>query len=172
MLASPNSRPASPPRQWQTSSLEENYTPIGMVPVIRGNTISPKKVRAIRAPYELPNDQLKLTRRSMKSPYDRLHETQTHTIHKRDIQSGLVPEHILKNEPPAAGHTIKSTDFFPANKFDRPKATPSPLSFAHSMTTTTSPSKAQLQSYQSGLSPSVPIRIVSHQYARSGASYS
>ena len=110
----------------------------------------------------------------------------------------------MKNEPPAAGHTIKSTDFFPANKFDRPKTTPSPLCFAHSMTTTTSPSKAQLQvrleasapdprkvahhigkletsdplsptppqSYQSGLSPSVPIRIVSHQYARSGASYS
>ena len=92
MLASPNSRPASPPRQWQTSSLEENYTPvrdrlviiiarvlstrsrskrtshactnvtltnlatifvitefqIGMVPVIRGDAISPKKVRATR----------------------------------------------------------------------------------------------------------------------------
>ena len=98
-----------------------------------------------RAPYEMPNDILKITRRTMKSPFDRLHESQTHTIHKRDIQTGLVPDHILKNEPPAAGHIIKSTDFFPANKFDRPKTSPSPLCYAHSMAVTTSPTKAQLQ---------------------------
>lgn len=134
-----SSRPVSPSRQWQTSSVESDIMPNTMVPSIRQVDTIPAYITGGKLPettpaYSLPDEATKWNQRSIKSPFERLHTSGTHTVHRRDIERGLV----LKPEPTIA-KSFSSLDFAESSKklkaspirSLRPKTSPLPMTYAH-----------------------------------------
>ena len=82
--------------------------------------------------YNLPDAALAGTRRLERDPHRRRGSSPIRTLVKRDLDSGLIPDHLLSGEQPDVGlRRGSSLDFFKPSKNERPRTVPGPMNYAH-----------------------------------------
>ena len=148
---------------------EATYVPLAMLPKLRDSADPGPRVRveSARDFYNLPDAALAGTRRLESDPHRRLHSSPIRTLVKRDLDSGLIPDHLLSGEQPDVGHKVSSLDFFKPSKNERPRTVPGPMNYAHEYRVHKKPDAAALSQYKAGASPEraqTPLRVVSHTF--------
>ena len=112
--------------------------------------------------YQHPDPDRTRTLRLEPDAHERLHSSPIRTLHKRDLDSGLVPPHLLNETDPDPGHKISSIDFF--------KPTPSPkanlpMNYAHELKVLTKRDPAHFEAYKEGKDEFDGLtRVVAHTF--------